>query len=1483
MAELLVNATRDTAMRRTRSSEGAAWSAWKQAQTEQHLLAGYETNHNNQHVSIVQFDPDWAQVGKITKVELLLHSMTDHSSMKPDSRHPTESDIMITRKPNSWTPRGGGENGWTGTVDSNDLTEDPNYKVWYKVNTGNGALTALNVTSHYKGLAPKTVLGADGKACLGLTNWGLLMRVAHSVPEAYYHDNVFASKDHPTVAMRPVLRITYEPKGGPGVTLADGPVGDFSPVEQTYFTGTYEPGRPEDHLSYTHVAVMNPGGGVAWDSGWVAGSGNDTATNTFSVPLPPGSLKSLTYYDWKVQVRNQRNEDTPWTSLLSVRMLSNPPVLTSPSPVAGNFATLAEATFQATYSDPDGPAHPSRVRVQVRATTPPGDPIWDSAPPLWDSDLLPYPPGVPENIIKVLYNGAALGAGAYSWRMRAADEYSAQSGWVYGAFTLTKGYEEAPGDTNFLTGYDRGTHRFRIRIYGHGANHAPGPLRAEIYDAASVGASEYYNSPGEFFFTLPATHPQIAGIEPFQTHFSLELYRGEGWKPILNGLMVDFDADEDEVVFYGMDYLGCLALLSDERFDLALPDKPVEQGGGKYVDDTVQYVITDQLNRVKTGVNNPLRFINVGDISSLMTEKITIHATFKERLGFISGLIDSHRAGTGRRTRLICQRNADSSFTWRVINGGLDRPNIRLEYGGLIQGFQVVPFGEWGTKVHGIGRTPEGIKPSYALEPAPGIDEAVWGAFPRINMWPDIIDQNDLIRRTKQAAINVGKVGKRIALGIRVDALDIKDGWDICDSIPVTIKRGVVDTTRYGSGYWTIWGWSWVSYPDGHTDTNLTILPREDNTPPNPDLIPSVPILATPGWGVDDRPPTVTDPENWWLDSSTGIIYVKQPDGTWSVSGTPIIGAPGPPGVPGPPGDTGKIGTYNWKTAPSGTVASGQGTATGTPTPGANNTLLLHTTNSVGADEGATIGAALPGDILLLEWTGGVLRLPVLAAPTGTTTRSVSVGPWPATTPSQPPSLAVVDVSFVYPGPPGPEGPDGPPGVPGPPGNDGSQGPPGITGPQGPPGVPGTDATRDTTAPPVPIFKPPAPGPNPSSALTQQADGSMAVAITAIVGYTSPPSGLTDLAYYILQSTRFATGGVPDWTLATQWQVRAADSTGALDLTGAANTTIVQPNALAATSYWLRVAAQDLSNNRSAYSAAVQMTTLGDVVGPPQPADIVVGGGYQVAGVRWSANTADDYAYTEVQWRVASPAGNWTSIEVPGTSIVIVGLTNGTLYNVRLRSVDRSGNTLDADGLTYQVADQPDKGWVTATDVTPTNIPGSTLFWDQAQVNAVMAGKVNADWITAGNLKVGSGGASGITVVDAKGQTIGLWNNTGITLLDPPQAAGPGGVPPAYAGNPNYKMTIDEAGLFIFDISDALNPIAVVSITPTGIDASSITFGSARGGHNLIPNSSYELGAFGQVVVTTYTWDLAADWNATRNGADTNITTGASALTMTTI
>jgi hypothetical protein len=123
----------------------------------------------------------------------------------------------------------------------------------------------------------------------------------------------------------------------------------------------------------------------------------------------------------------------------------------------------------------------------------------------------------------------------------------------------------------------------------------------------------------------------------------------------------------------------------------------------------------------------------VGQVDAL-NDIIDIFATFKQRLTFIGGMIESHRAGTGKRTRIMTRRDIDGTYYWDVLdNPGLDRANLVFQYGGLVQGFRVVPFGNFGTTVYAIGRVLNETLPHYIKQAAPGISEATYGKLPQIN------------------------------------------------------------------------------------------------------------------------------------------------------------------------------------------------------------------------------------------------------------------------------------------------------------------------------------------------------------------------------------------------------------------------------------------------------------------------------------------------------------------------------------------------------------------------------------------------------------------------------------------------------------------------------------------------------------------------------------------------------------------------------
>lgn len=1473
---------------------------------EQHLFAGNQSGYD--YSTLIQFSLDWSGVAQVTSAYMILTTKVGANHVfKPYD----ESGVFLTRLATSFTDpnNAAGEDAWSTAIWTPEDRDTEN-DISGITQREEGAVNRLNMTAMMGDFAPPNVRRHDGQPGKGKAMHGVM--ITHRATSAYPNPRMsVAGMKHPDANARPYIELNYVPIASANTLTQISPQGPITEVASEAFTGSFERGadQPGDIAPARFAIELFIGGSTnpVWTYDGAA-TPTDVLDMTYRVPLSlvteTGSrhyFQAGYNYEWRARSFDNKGVWTEWTGRKTFSIASTPPWIRYLRPNgAQEMETLNNVFFIGDYMDFDKDPV-AGFQIQMRTFVNSDNPSWADEI-IWDSGRIDgvgmgggpgtwqpptnWPPGSVSIELKVPYGGPELTAGTYSWRMRAWDSKESDSGWSYESFTLTKGYEPEPGSgPDNLTGYAQRKLKARILIKGmrnklqtirvvgtptgggykitfglHTATAvvpynataaqlqtileslstiAPGdvvvtltggvysivfggywsnrnvpkleahtytftgPGAAAVYvnvfgdrvpgynvavveDAANIGASEMYNAGGELFFSLPAIHPQVSVIEPYQTHYVLEQFRGESWRMIAQGLITDFDATDNDVVFYGQDYIALLGRQVDDRFNSeAAADAeavlyPDTGGGSKYVNRTIREIVTDQLQRSIHTLGSPLSWFTLGTIAP-MEERVSIWVSFKERLPFIAGLIESHKAGTGKRTRLMAVRAPNGGFSWVVKDdAGRDRPNMRMEYGGLVQGFRVIPFGNFTTRLHAIGRVYNQLKVEYmtATAPAPAGQDASWyeenyGVFSTAEMYQDVTDVNDLKRRAKQSISRSVRVGKALALHLRPGALAIKDGWDICDSVLVDIDRGVVSTTRMGSGYWTIWGWTWELKPDGEEDITLSLLPKEDASAPDLDLIPSSPIASNKGdWQIEAR-----DPDDeldvgifTHVNSNTGHIFQRDTtNGGWvdRTEGLPynpaiiIDGSIGPPRFDpdhGPVFIGGTLPTVPNPNYPPGSIASIPGT----------------------------------GDIWTVAGSGNV---------------------WEQ---YAPPVIIPID----------------------------------------------------TTPPDAPLIR------GLATLSSQQNDGTSFTVIQATVGYASNP-GYDDLNEYIVESTRFVLpGGQPDWTFAAVWSVPSADVTGTI------NSAITLAPLLPATTYFLRAAARDRSGNRSGWSATSSILSSTDSQGPPVPTGVVTAAGFQTIGVRWEPSSALDYDYTEVQWRVA-PAGGWTSIRVSGTLTVVTGLTNGTTYEVRLRSVDTSGNVLRDTGVddvngnpvyeTVKVAADPNAGWVSGANATPSTVPGSSLVWDSAMIADVFAGEINADWITAGTLRVGggSGNAVAISVFDSGGRSIGRWSTAGIEMLDP--------------DNPGYKLVIDEASLSIYTNADTATPFRAVSLTPLGIDAASITFGSARGGHNLVQNSSFELGRWGAAATTLRTWTVAGDWNSTRLGSDTNITTGANDLTMTVV
>lgn len=853
----------------------------------QRMYAGRDGSYD--YDFFLRYALDWTNVGRI--VSAVLNVYTDDGLGNFDATT-TETPTVWFERLTSAFSEGSNSSGFT----SADYTAPSQTTSGVKKKVMNRAvfgLTTIDITDFVELWAPKSVKRRNGSAGGAVANYGI---GGFGLSDTKLNWAGW-SDDYTDPTYRPTITLTYEY----GVTVPDTPTNlapSGSVAAFTEFSGDFSDPRTTDQLRYSEVevytsAATNAGqvvtlnGGSKVYSKKLAASQTEIDADHFLHDPVGTTFRANTTYKWRVRVYDQEGQISPWTNLTSFVSLDtapNPPTTTPAA--AASFATLDGVLFRGTFSDPDAGNTLSAYQVQMSAYGS-GDPHWDDDQYiLWNTGKVYVP--VASTTFSTPYGGDSLNAGTYYWRARTWDNKAQSSDWTYHSIVLTADFVADPGDTpTAIQLRPKAPWRIVIkdmyqsdgvtRTTGRG----PGRTVAVIEDAKNVGASILFNSPGELHFTLGKAHPQLSVIEPKQTHYSVQFRSGDGWREVFAGLMWDFDATDTDIVFYGIDYLGLLDYTLDERYDQSNPDKPSEKGGSKYVTagkNTIAYIVGDQIDRARNLPNSPVGFITKGAIAT-MTETLTVFSTYSPTLSFITGLLDSHRAGQGKKTRISVRPKTAGGYEFVVQDDpGQVRDNLRLRYGELVQGYRVIPFGtEWASRISAIGRAKDGIQVLYKTATAPGIDEATWGRFTQVRLIDGVSDANDLQRRTNQAAIHAGKLGKSIALGIRTGFLQPRDGYDVCDLFPVDIVDGSVDTGNFGSGYWAAMGITWTAAAaTGKQEVTLTLQPKEDGVAPSSDLLTLQPISPQAEWQIGwTAPNPLLATSKYWLDQTTGIVYIR--------------------------------------------------------------------------------------------------------------------------------------------------------------------------------------------------------------------------------------------------------------------------------------------------------------------------------------------------------------------------------------------------------------------------------------------------------------------------------------------------------------------------------------------------------------------------------------------------------------------------------
>lgn len=319
---------------------------------------------------------------------------------------------------------------------------------------------------------------------------------------------------------------------------------------------------------------------------------------------------------------------------------------------------------------------------------------------------------------------------------------------------------------------------------------------------------------------------------------------------------------------------------------------------------------------------------------------------------------------------------------------------------------------------------------------------------------------------------------------------------------------------------------------------------------------------------------------------------------------------------------------------------------------------------------------------------------------------------------------------------------------------------------------------------------------------------------------------------------------------------------------GLVNHSLVRTEFIAGVPYDFRLQARDAEGRTSGWSSVVTETAASDGTAPEVPDTPDVSEGFRLLGVRWDKNEEADLWFYQVRYyETASGVTNAVTLRVLASRIIIKDLTPDTEYTVQVRAVDRSGNvaTSSADTTGVPFDENPDTGWSPAATGTPTKVGADDVAFNSVLTAILSTNVIDASTIETGDLSVGGSGMAGsIEVYDVAGDLLATLDADGLVMVNP--------------NNTLQAMWLKAGSLKFTDAytGDVTTTTWTTGVTPEGINASAITFGTEPGGANAVPNAGFELASF--VVLSQQLWD-DTPWGTP--SSQVNLDTSGATLTMT--
>jgi hypothetical protein len=369
---------------------------------------------------------------------------------------------------------------------------------------------------------------------------------------------------------------------------------------------------------------------------------------------------------------------------------------------------------------------------------------------------------------------------------------------------------------------------FRITLWDTtGSGRGRGTVRAVISDAKYIGVSSYLNEGGEAFFTLPYNHPQIAECLPLERHYRIDRWDEEDavYRTVGTGILQDYQATDNETVFYGIDYMAALnQTLTDVSAVISNPSTTVT-----YDNKTISEIWQSELSAARTSTNSRLGFITVEGTINAATKTYDIFTAGEQRGEFLFNMAAIAQEGTTSKVvfgnRVESSAQSYDSFFLDMNYATTPNNSVRLVYGWNVKRFSYSPnFRNLRTRAVLIATSIFGTSSSKIWSDyATSALASTYGTIDRVDIQEDLISQESVSAR---AAYNLNESSPE---RLKVINLAVVDGsiipyknYKLGDDVRVVIKRGLVDIDTNV----TLRGQQWVGREDGSEELSFDFYNR---------------------------------------------------------------------------------------------------------------------------------------------------------------------------------------------------------------------------------------------------------------------------------------------------------------------------------------------------------------------------------------------------------------------------------------------------------------------------------------------------------------------------------------------------------------------------------------------------------------------------------------------------------------------------------